>query len=98
MENSWILSPDNPMSYDFKRKFVGDKGQIQVDPSHNGAVRRLTGNGLKYSDLLGIIPIGDPRIGGFAPEASQDASMPFSTPLPSSPSWKTDSQQRAYSR
>jgi predicted dehydrogenase len=69
MENSWILSPDNPMTYDFKLEFVGDKGQIQADPSHNGAVRRLTGNGLKYSDLLGITPTGDTRIGGFVLEA-----------------------------
>jgi predicted dehydrogenase len=69
MENSWILSPDNPMTYDFKLEFVGDKGQIQADPSHNGAVRRLTGHGLKYSDLLGITPTGEPRIGGFVLEA-----------------------------
>jgi predicted dehydrogenase len=69
MENSWILSPDNPMTYDFKLEFVGDKGQIQADPSHNGAVRRLTGHGLKYSDLLGIAPTGDTRIGGFVLEA-----------------------------
>jgi predicted dehydrogenase len=69
MENSWILSPDNPMVFDFKLEFVGDQGQIQVDPSHNGAVRRLTGNGLKYSDLLGIAPTGETRVGGFVLEA-----------------------------
>jgi predicted dehydrogenase len=33
MENSWILSPDNPMIFDFKLELVGDKGQIQADPS-----------------------------------------------------------------
>jgi len=54
MENSWILAADNPMIFDFKLELVGDKGQIQADPSHNGAVRRMTGQGLKYSDLLGI--------------------------------------------
>jgi predicted dehydrogenase len=69
MENSWILSPDNPMNFDFKLEFVGDKGQIQADTSHNGAVRRLTGHGLKYSDLLGIVPTGEARIGGFVLEA-----------------------------
>jgi predicted dehydrogenase len=69
MENSWILSPDKPMTYDLKLKFVGDKGQIRADPSHNGAVRRLTGNGLKYSYLLGITPTGESRIGGFVLEA-----------------------------
>jgi predicted dehydrogenase len=69
MENSWILSPDNPMNFDFKLELVGEKGQIQADPSHNGAVRRLTGHGLKYTDLLGIAPTGDTRIGGFVLEA-----------------------------
>jgi predicted dehydrogenase len=69
MENSWILSPDNPMVFDFKLELVGDKGQIQADPSHNGAVRRLTGQGLKYSDLLGIAPTGETRVGGFVLEA-----------------------------
>jgi predicted dehydrogenase len=53
----------------FKLKFVGDKGKIQADPSHYGAIRRLTGNGLKYSDLLEITPTGESRIGRFAPEA-----------------------------
>ncbi len=69
MENSWILSPDNPMVFDFKLEFVGEQGQIQVDPSHNGAVRRLTGSGLKYSDVLGIVPTGETRVGGFVLEA-----------------------------
>jgi predicted dehydrogenase len=69
MENSWILSPDNPMVFDFKLELVGDKGQIQTDPSHNGAIRRLTGEGLKYADLLGISPSGGTRIGGFVLES-----------------------------
>ena len=69
MENSWVLSPDNPMLFDFKLELVGDRGQIQIDPSHNGAVRRMTGNGLRYSDLLGITPTGDTRVGGFVLEA-----------------------------
>ena len=69
MENSWVLAADNPMIFDFKLEFVGDKGQIQADPSHNGAVRRLTGQGLKYSDLLGIAPTGRTRVGGFVLES-----------------------------
>ena len=48
---------------------MGDKGQIQADPSHNGAVRRLTGKGMQYSDLLGIAPTGATRIGGFVLES-----------------------------
>ena len=59
MENSWILSTDNPSLVDFKLEFVGDQGgQIQTDVTHNGAVRRMTGKGLRYSDLLGITPTG----------------------------------------
>ena len=68
MENSWLLSPDNPMVFDFKLDLVGDKGQIQLDPSHNGAVRRMTGKGMRYSDLLGVAPTGETRIGGFVLE------------------------------
>jgi predicted dehydrogenase len=69
MENSWILSRDNPMVFDFKLELVGDKGQIQADPSHNGGVRRLTGQGLRFSDLLGIAPTGPTRVGGFVLES-----------------------------
>lgn len=69
MENSWLLSPDNPAVFDFKLELVGEAGQIQIDTSHNGAVRRLTGGGLKYADLLGITPTGDTRIGGFVLES-----------------------------
>jgi predicted dehydrogenase len=69
MENSWILSPDNPMVFDFKLELVGDAGQIQADPSHNGAVRRLTGKGLRYADLVGIAPTGPTRVGGFVLES-----------------------------
>ena len=69
MENSWLLSPDNPMVFDFKLDLVGDKGQIQADPSHNGAVRRMTGKGMRYSDLLGVAPTGETRIGGFVLES-----------------------------
>ena len=69
MENSWLLSPDNPMVFDFKLELIGDKGQIQVDPSHNGAVRRMSGKGMRYSDLLGIAPTGETRVGGFVLEA-----------------------------
>ena len=69
MENSWLLSPDNPMVFDFKLDLVSDKGQIQADPSHNGAVRRMTGKGMRYSDLLGVAPTGETRIGGFVLES-----------------------------
>lgn len=69
MENSWILSADNPMVFDFKMELVGEGGQIQADPSHNGGLRRLTGQGLRYADLLGVSPTGPTRVGGFVLES-----------------------------
>ncbi|RUX07038.1 Gfo/Idh/MocA family oxidoreductase [Mesorhizobium sp. M8A.F.Ca.ET.059.01.1.1] len=69
MENSWILSRDNPSLVDFKIEFVGEKGQIQADPTHNGGLRRIVEGGLKYNDYIGITPTGETRIGGFVLES-----------------------------
>lgn len=69
MENSWVLSEDNPMVYDFKLEVVGDKGQILADPSHNGAVKRMIGGGLRYGDTAGVLPTGATRVGGFVLES-----------------------------
>ena len=41
MENSWILSRDNPSLVDFKLDLVGEKGQLQADPTHSGGLRRI---------------------------------------------------------
>jgi predicted dehydrogenase len=69
MENSWILSRDNPSLVDFKVELVGDKGQILADPTHNGGLRRVVPGGLKYSDFIGITPTGATRVGGFVLES-----------------------------
>lgn len=69
MENSWILSRDNPSLVDFKLELVGDKGQIQADPTHNGGLRRMVEGGLRYSDYIGMTPTGETRIGGFVLES-----------------------------
>ena len=69
MENSWLLSPDNPSVVDFAMRIVGADGQIDVEPSHSGAVRKLTGDGLKFGDLLGVTPAAGDRLGGFLYEA-----------------------------
>jgi predicted dehydrogenase len=69
IENSWVLSPDNPQVFDLEIGFVGEKGQIQLNPSHNGAYRQMTGNGLKYRDLFGVTPAGKGRVGGFVQES-----------------------------
>jgi predicted dehydrogenase len=69
MENSWILSRDNPSLVDFKVELVGDKGQIQADPTHNGGLRRMVEGGMKYSDYIGVTPTGATRVGGFVLES-----------------------------
>lgn len=69
IENSWVLSPDNPQVFDFRIELVGDRGQIDLNPSHNGAFARLGGDGLKYEDLFGITPAGSGRVGGFVQES-----------------------------
>ncbi|MEM7441766.1 MAG: Gfo/Idh/MocA family oxidoreductase [Pseudomonadota bacterium] len=69
LENSWVLSNDNPQVFDFQVELVGEKGQIQLDPSHSGAFRKLDGAGLKYRDMFGLVPTGPGRPGGFIEEA-----------------------------
>lgn len=69
LENSWILSPDNPQVFDFTVDLVGDGGQLQLNPSHNGAYRSLSGSGMKYRDLFGLTPVGNRRVGGFVTES-----------------------------
>jgi predicted dehydrogenase len=69
MENSWILSKDNPQIFDFSIRLVGSEGQLNLEPSHNGAYSSLTGGGLKYRDMLGVTPVAGNRIGGFVLES-----------------------------
>jgi predicted dehydrogenase len=69
MENSWILSRDNPSLVDFKVELVGEKGQIQADPTHNGGLRRMVEGGMRYSDFIGVTPTGATRVGGFVLES-----------------------------
>ncbi|MBX5181024.1 gfo/Idh/MocA family oxidoreductase, partial [Rhizobium lentis] len=60
---------DNPSLVDFKIEFVGEKGQVQADPTHSGGLRRIVDGGLKYNDYIGITPTGATRIGGFVLES-----------------------------
>jgi predicted dehydrogenase len=69
IENSWVLSPDNPQIFDLALNLVGDKGQIQLNPSHNGAYLQMTGEGVRYRDLFGVTPAGIGRVGGFVRES-----------------------------
>lgn len=69
MENSWVLSPDNPQIFDLEIGLVGETGQIQLNPSHNGAYREMVGQGMKYRDLFGETPAGIGRVGGFTLES-----------------------------
>ena len=69
LENSWVLSPDNPQIFDMGIRLVGEGGQIQLNPSHNGAYAQMNGAGIKYRDLFGETPVGIGRIGGFVLES-----------------------------
>lgn len=69
IENSWILSKDNPMIFDFKVELVGTAGQLMLNPSHSGSFQKLDGSGLSYQDMFGIAPAGRHRIGGFVQES-----------------------------
>ncbi|MCQ1570255.1 Gfo/Idh/MocA family oxidoreductase [Neorhizobium galegae] len=42
---------------------------MNANPSHHGAVTKITSQGAKFADLLGITPTGSSRIGGFVLEA-----------------------------
>jgi predicted dehydrogenase len=69
IENSWVLSPDNPQIFDLAIELVGENGQILLNPSHSGAYSEMTGSGLKYRDMFGVTPVGLGRIGGFVMES-----------------------------
>lgn len=69
MENSWVLSTDNPQVFDFEIGLVGETGQIKLNPSHNQAFQLMTAGGLKYRDLFGVTPAGVGRVGGFVFES-----------------------------
>ena len=69
IENSWVLAPDNPQVFDLGSSIVGAGGQLQLNPSHNGAYQQISGEGVRYRDLFGLAPAGPGRIGGFIAEA-----------------------------
>lgn len=69
MENSWVLSEQNPMVYDFRVDLVGDKGQVSGNPSHNGGITKMGAEGLRFGDTIGVTPTGPGRIGGFVLES-----------------------------
>lgn len=69
IENSWVMSRDNPQVFHMQMNFVGEDGQLQADPSHSGAYRRMAGQGLRFQDLLGETPTGIGRIGGYTLES-----------------------------
>lgn len=69
IENSWVHPKDGPMVYDFKMEIYGTDGAVQVDASHHGAFRKLTGQGLAHADMFGIAPTSEHRFGGFVLEA-----------------------------
>ena len=84
IEHSWILPGSQPSVYDFKLELVGDKGAIYVDTSHNRCIELHSGGEMRYPDLLGVVPTGGGRIGGFIGESIArfvDAVVTGSRPL-----------------
>ncbi len=69
IENSWVHPADGPSVYDLKCEIFGTAGALQIDVSHNGGLRFLTGKGMSYGDLVGVTPTGVGRVGGFVMEA-----------------------------
>jgi len=52
LENSWILPLTSANLYDFKAEFVGTKGAINVNISHNRCVEKYTEDSSSYPDVL----------------------------------------------
>ena len=67
-ENAWILPRSQPMVYDFKMELVGSEGAVYVDTSHHRGLELHTEGSLAYGDILGVLPTGKNRVGGFAME------------------------------
>jgi predicted dehydrogenase len=67
-ENAWILPRSQPMVYDFKLELLGSEGAIYVDTSHHRALELHTGGHLAFGDILGVLPAGKNRVGGFGME------------------------------
>ena len=68
-ENAWILPESQPIVYDFKLELLGSEGAIYANPSHHGALELHSKGQTNYGDVLGIIPTGVHRVGGFVMEA-----------------------------
>ncbi len=43
LENCWILPESGPSVFDLKCDFIGSKGSIVIDASHNGSIQKQTG-------------------------------------------------------
>ncbi len=68
-ENAWILPRSQPMVFDFKLELLGSVGAMYANPSHHGALEKHVNSTMAYSDVLGVTPTGDSRIGGFVLES-----------------------------
>ena len=68
-ENAWILPRSQPMVFDFKLELLGSEGAMYANPSHHGALEKHVNSAMTYSDVLGVTPTGDSRVGGFVLES-----------------------------
>ena len=68
-ENAWILPRSQPMVFDFKLELLGSEGAMYANPSLTARWEKHVDSTMAYSDVLGITPTGDHRIGGFVLES-----------------------------
>jgi len=68
-ENAWILPRSHPMVYEFKMELLGSEGAVKVNTSHHAAIEKLGDDKITYTDVFGVTPTSQRRIGGFVQEA-----------------------------
>jgi predicted dehydrogenase len=68
-ENAWILPRSQPTVFDFKLELLGSEGAMYANPSHHGALEKHVDATMAYSDVLGVTPTGQGRVGGFVLES-----------------------------
>jgi predicted dehydrogenase len=52
MENGWVVPNGNPYVVDFKFNISGDKGMINLDPSHHNLIQEYTDEKMTIPDIL----------------------------------------------
>lgn len=69
LENAWILPETEPTVFNFKFEVLGSQGSIHINTSDHRAAQVFTAERAALPDLLGVVPTGPYRVGGFVLEA-----------------------------